>query len=101
MAGFKLTLQCNRAGEPIPFAELVYGHFGKFIGDADGEVEIEVDDYGEGATFLVPMCITDPRDGQRVSHLGMYQDEQSGVVLEMSVNARFTPPSSYTPPSEV
>jgi hypothetical protein len=98
MAGFKVTATITRSGQLVAGATVTLGHLGVFTGDQDGEVEMEIDDWGEGLTIVLPMIITDPSDGLRCTSLMLLTDGDTPTI-EMSSNARYSPSSGYSPPS--
>lgn len=98
MVGFKVVMQINRLGEGVGLAEVVYGHFGKYTADADGECEIEINDFGVGMIMLVPLTIKDPLDGVTVTAMPQLTD-QDVLTIEMSTHGRYRDPGTFIPPT--
>ena len=98
MAGFKVVMQVNRLGIKVPSPEVVYGHFGQYTGDPDGECEIEINDFGAGLTMFVPMLIKDPSDGFTISLFAELTDLDV-MTVDMSTHGRYRDPGTFTPPT--
>ena len=98
MAGFRTVIIVTRRGVPVPFAECVFGDKGEFTADQNGELEIELDDWGIGRTIVISFLLSDPRDGTTIT---VYRRIPDGAVstIEMTLGATYKDTGAWTPPT--
>ncbi len=85
-----MTITRNGAG--IANAEVIFGPFGVFTADQDGEAEIEVLLWTGADKVLVPVCILDPSDNVAVIMNRLIENNGSCNV-EITVHAKYEEPS--------
>ena len=98
MAEFIHQMTITRRGVGVANAEVIFGPFGVFTADQDGEAEIEVMMWTWGDKIIMPVCIMDPSDGLAVI-MSRIIDNNGSCNIEMTVHGRYRDPDGWTPPA--